>query len=120
MSRLTQSAAHSATQLFGTVTVLADSVSTAVRAVGNTFDVLNTKSNDWLEDTRLKSAALKEERESSVADEVAFSIANRMVERAKILSGNAPLGKAYDEVLPRVQARIDAALGRQPAAAATP
>lgn len=114
MSRLSQSAAHSVTQLLGTVTVSADALSTAVRSVGNAFDVLQVKSNDWLEDTQLKSAAMKEDREAQVIDEVAFSIATRMVERAKILASNPALGQAYDQVLARVQARVDQAQGRQP------
>lgn len=115
MSRLSQSAAHSATQLFGTITVTADAISTAVSSVGNAFDVLNVKSNDWLKDTKLKSAALAEERESSIVDEITFSIANRIVEREKILSQNTTLKAAYNATLARVQAAVDAA--KEPKAA---
>lgn len=120
MSRLSQSAAHSVTQLLGTVTVSADALSTAVRSVGNAFDVLNVKSTDWLEDTKIKSAALKEERESAIVDEITFAIATRHVERAKILESNKLLSQAYDQVLAKVQARVDAAVGRQPATQANP
>lgn len=112
MSRVAQSAAHSAAQLFGTVTVTADAISTAVRTVGNAFDVMNVKSSDWLRDTKIKSAALAEESESAIVDEIAFSIANRMVERDKVLETNPLLKGAYAKVLDQVQAAVNKATGK--------
>lgn len=109
MSRLSQSATHAGTQLLGTVTVTADAVSTAVKVVGNSFDVLNVKSTDWLRDTKIKSAALATERESAIVDEITFSIATRIVEREKVLGSNNALKIAYDATLANVQAAVDAA-----------
>ena len=108
MSRVSQSAAQSATQLFGSITTAANAVTTCINAAGNAFEVLNIKSSDWLADNKLKSKAMAEDRKVAVIDEVSFSIAHRMVERNKILSSNADLKAAYEAAIQKVEAAIAA------------
>ncbi|WP_199097191.1 hypothetical protein [Dyella sp. ASV21] len=108
MATVTKSAAQSAALLFGAVGTTANAFTTAVTVVGNAFDVMNVKSNDWLADTRLRSAASAEDRKVAVIDEVTFSIASRIVEREKTLAGNAALKAAYDKALEQVQNAVAA------------
>lgn len=95
--------------MFGALNTTASAFTTAVNVVGNAFDVANVKSNDWLADTRLRSAASAEDRKVAVIDEVTFSIASRIVEREKTFAGNAALKAAYDRALEQVQAAVTAA-----------
>lgn len=120
MSRTSQSLGQASISLLGTVTTTANSFSTAVDTVGKSFEVLNIKASDWVTDTRIKSAALAEEREDAIIDEITFSIANRAVERDKILESNPLLRAAYDKVYARVQARVQTAAQRQAAASTVP
>lgn len=108
MSRVTQSAAQSATQLFGSITTAANAVTTCINAAGNAFEVLNIKSSDWLADNQLKSKAMAEDRKVAVIDEVSFSIAHRMVERNKLLAQSPELKTAYEAALKKVEAAIAA------------
>jgi hypothetical protein len=109
MATVTKSAADSAARLFGAITTTADAVTTMVNAAGNAFDVLNVKSNDWLSETRLRSAAMAEDRKVSVIDEVTFSIAQRICEREKTFAGNPQLKAAYDRALAQVESAVAAA-----------
>lgn len=96
MSQIANSASRAGTQLFGVITVTADSISHAVKSVGNAFEVANIHSNEWLQTTRLKASLLSVDREEKAIDEVAFAMSDRMIQREKILDANAGLRVAYD------------------------
>lgn len=106
MSTVTQSAATSAVRLFGTITTTADAVSSAVNSIGTSFEVLNIKTNDWLLSTREMSQANAVDRSIAVRDTVAMSIANRVIERNKVLDKNPDLRTAYDQALAEVNAAL--------------
>lgn len=106
MSTVTNSAAQSATQLFGTITTTANAVSTMVTVVGTVFDVTNVKAQDWLTDTRIKSAAMAHDRELAIVDDIAISMAHRINERTKLLNNNADLKTAYMASLAGVQQAV--------------
>lgn len=106
MATATRSAAQAVTKLFDSVAVTAGVFTTAVNTVGNACDVLSIKSNDWLADTRLRSAATAEDRKVAVIDEVTFSIATRILEREKTFQGNAALKAAYDSALKQVEEAV--------------
>jgi hypothetical protein len=106
MSTVTNSAAQSATQLFGTITTTANAVSTMVTVVGTVFDVTNVKAQDWLSDTRIKSAAMAHDRELAIVDDIAISMAHRINERTKLLNNNADLKAAYLASLAGVTAAV--------------
>ena len=109
MSTVTNSATQSAVQLFGTISTTANALSTAVGVVGNGFDVLAVHSKDWLNDARIKSAAMAEEREMAVIDDITFSIATRLAERAKLLQQNPDLATSYAATVDRVTKAVQAA-----------
>lgn len=102
MSTVANSAAQSATQLFGTITTTANAVSTMVTVVGTVFDVTNVKAQDWLNDTRIKSAAMAHDRELAIIDDIAISMGHRINERNKMLSNNPDLKAAYTASLSAV------------------
>lgn len=106
---LTTSATQSATQLFGTITTTANAISTMVTVVGTVFDVTNVKAQDWLNDTRIKSAAMAHDRELAIVDDIAISMANRVNERSKLLNNDPDLKAAYTASLAGVQASVAAA-----------
>lgn len=102
MATVTRSAADSAVKLFGTVTTAADVITTAFNAVGSAAGVINTKSADWLQETRERSAGVATDRKLAIIDEVTASIAERAIKREDWFKSNPKLKAAYDAALGQV------------------
>lgn len=109
MATATKSAATAVTQLFGTITTTANVITTAVTAVGNTFDVLNVRSTDWLQETREAVELNSIDRSARLRDETAHSMATRLVERSKLMGTNViGYDKAYDASMQTIEAHYAA------------
>ena len=111
---VTRSASVNLSQLLNTIGTAANALTTSFSTVGTAANVLALHADDWLRDTKIKSAAEACGREAAIVDDVAIAIATRINDRDTQLSRNANLKATYDATLPRVQACVDAALGRNP------
>lgn len=109
---VTQSASSNVSQLLNTVGTAARALTTTFNTVGTAANVLAIHADDWLRDTKIRSAADATAREASIVDEVAIAISTRINDRDQQLASNANLKATYEATLPRVQAAVDAALGR--------
>lgn len=106
MATVSRSAAVSASQLLGVISTAASTVTTACNVLGNAADVLNVKSQDWLDETRERTNAMRIDRTERIIDEVSFSISNRIVEREVMLDRNPKLKAAYDATVLKVTAAL--------------
>lgn len=95
MSTITRSATVSSAQLFATVGAAATALTTGFTVIGDAADVLGVKSKDWLDDTRMRSQAMRIERMDAIVHDVALTIAQRKVEVKKILDRESDLREAY-------------------------
>lgn len=108
---LTNSASSNLTQLFNTVGTAARAATTTLNTIGTAADVLSLHANDWLRDSKIKSAAEAVGRRAAIEDDVSIAIATRVADRDRQLSSNANLKLAYEATLPQVQAAVRQALG---------
>jgi hypothetical protein len=110
---VSNSASMNIKQVLNTIGTAANALTTTFSTVGTAANVLALHADDWLRDTKIKSAAEAFGREAAIVDDVSIAIATRINDRDTQLARNENLKATYNATLPKVQACVDAALGRQ-------